>query len=62
MIDKGEDILEMTNNHKIFLGCYKTSISINLYGIDSPSEGLIVTLCEVIMKKVFLDTNGKLRT
>ena len=61
MLDKGKDIMDMTNNQKILLECYKTSISVDLYGIDAPLEGLTVTLCEVITKKVFLDTNGKMQ-
>ena len=51
----------MTNNQKIFLECYKTSISVDLYGIDAPLEGLTVTLCEVITKKVFLYNNEKMQ-
>ena len=61
MIDKGEDILLMTKNQKIFLECYKTSIFVDLYGIDAPSEGLTVTLYEFITKKGYLDTNGKMQ-
>ena len=55
-----EGILEMKNNHKRFLDCYKMSITVDFDGIDAPVEGIYVMLREYIMIKAFLETKGKM--
>ena len=52
----------MINNHKSFMDCYKTSLTVYFYGIGSPVLGISMMLREEIMKKFFLDTKGKFIT
>ena len=51
----------MINNQKIFLECYKTSITVDFDRIYAPVEYLYVTLKEAIIKKFLLDIKGKMK-